>query len=73
MKIQEALQQCCRLRHRDWLPYHFAEIRVAQTGSLQLYLIKPDNVAKPIDLPTEIARDDPGWIVLDHRSGSLSP
>lgn len=71
MKIQEALQHCCRLRHRDWPPYYFAEISVTPTGSLQLYLIKPDSAAHPIDLPTEIAKDDHGWIVLDHRSEEL--
>jgi hypothetical protein len=72
MRIQEALQRCCRLRHRDWPPYQYAEIRSGPTGSLRLYVVKPNSAAEAIDLQAEIINDDSGWVILDHGSDRLS-
>ena len=67
MRIDAALRAGQRVRHCDWLPYHFAEFRPTATGELKLHKITPAGDATPLDVNLELLDERDGWVILDDR------
>ena len=67
MKIHAALRAGRRVRHRDWPPYHFAELRPSTGGEQRLYRLDPAGNATPLDVSLELLSEEEGWSILEER------
>ena len=65
MELNAAVKSGCRIRHRDWPPYHYAELRPTQSGDMRLCRVTPEGEAVPLDLSTMSLNDDLNWKILD--------
>jgi hypothetical protein len=64
MHLVSAVRSGCRIRHRDWPPYHYAELRPTKSGSYELCRVSPDGKIQQIKLAPE-AQDGFDWKILD--------
>lgn len=67
MRLETAVRHGCKIRHRDWPPYHFAEMRPGRDGDVKLCRITPDGSEQPIDVTPDRLKEDEGWSVLDRQ------
>ena len=65
MHLQTAVRTGCRIRHRDWPPYHYAQLRPVGDGEWRLCRIAPDSDTAPVVLQLETLSDDSSWKILD--------
>lgn len=67
MLLQMAVRSGCRIRHRDWPPYHYAEMRKTGDGEVRLCRIIPQSDVPPIEVQIDSLADDTNWKILDLR------
>ncbi len=65
--IQRALKLGHRIRHCDWPPFHFAELRKVAKDRLRLCRITPDGRVEPLDLPLAQVSEENGWSIAGVR------
>jgi len=65
MLLQMAVRSGCRIRHRDWPPYHYAQLRPNEAGELRLCRMMPHHDGPPVELKAESLDDDANWKILD--------
>jgi hypothetical protein len=65
MHLDIALQSGCRVRHRDWPPYHYAQLCPTSDGELRLCRIVPNDDRPPVELQVDALQDDQNWKILD--------
>jgi hypothetical protein len=65
MLLQMAVRSGCRIRHRDWPPYHYAEMRQTGDGEVRLCRIIPQSDMPPIEVQIDALNDDSNWKILD--------
>jgi hypothetical protein len=65
MLLQTAVRSGCRIRHRDWPPYHYAEMRKTGDGEVRLCRIFPQSDIPPIEVQIDALNDDSNWKILD--------
>ena len=54
-----------RVRHRDWPPYHYAQLQPNGDGEWRLCRITPHSDSPPIELQDDDLKDDKNWKILD--------
>lgn len=62
MELETAIRHGHRIRHCDWPPYHFAELRRTRTGDQALLRISPQGDLEPLELRQ--IKEQPGWSVI---------
>lgn len=67
MLLQMAVRSGCRVRHRDWPPYHYAQMQPTEDGGWRLCRITPDSDTPPIEVRFDALKDDADWKILDIR------
>ena len=67
MQLDAAVKSGCRIRHRDWPPYHYAEMRPAPGGVMRLCRISPNGDTQPLELTPEHWGNTRDWKILDLR------
>lgn len=65
MHLDIAVRSGCRIRHRDWPPYHYAQLRPTEDGELRLCRMAPHEDKPPIELKVDALSDDANWKILD--------
>lgn len=65
MLLDIAVKTGCRVRHRDWPPYHYAQLRPTSDGQLRLCRIVPNDDKPPVELQVDMLKDDENWKILD--------
>lgn len=68
MKIDFVLRRGGRIRHRDWPPFHFGELRTLSDRQTTLCRVTPSGGVTPINFPLYKLNEDDGWFVLGVRS-----
>ena len=68
--LRLALELGLRIRHCDWPPFHFAELRNIAKGKLGLCRITPTGKVTPLDLPLAFINEDNGWCISAVRPAS---
>lgn len=68
MKLDLVLRLGGRIRHRDWPPFHFAELRTLSDRQTALCRVTPSGGVTPIKIPPCKLDEDEKWFVLDVRS-----
>ncbi len=68
--LRLALELGHRIRHCDWPPFHFAELRRLAKDSLKLCRIAPNGQVTPIDLPLAQVSEDNGWCLAEVQPGA---
>lgn len=66
--LRRALELGHRIRHCDWPPFHFAELRKL-ADRLRLCRIAPNGQVTPIDLPFDLISEENGWFLAEVRPG----
>ena len=61
MDVHSAVQQGCRIRHRDWSPYQYAELRTSPEGQRGLCKITPLGDVERLSLNPEQLDERQGW------------
>lgn len=69
-KLQLALEMGRRIRHCDWPPFHFAELRRIAKDKLRLCRITPNGQVTPLDLPLALVSEENGWCLAEVQAGS---
>ncbi len=67
MQLAAAVRSGCRIRHRDWPPYHYAELRPTPDGHYELCRISPHGDMQQIKLTPDI-QDGRDWKILNVQS-----
>jgi len=65
MHLNIAVRTGCRVRHRDWPPYHYAQLCPTPNGELRLCRIGPHDDKPPVEVDEESFDDDQNWKILD--------
>lgn len=68
--LKLALELGHRIRHCDWPPFHFAELRRFAKDKLKLCRITPNGQVTPIDLPLSLVSEDNGWCLAEVQPGA---
>ncbi|NJO38444.1 MAG: hypothetical protein HC871_13610 [Rhizobiales bacterium] len=63
--LRLALELGHRIRHRDWPPFHFAELRRTAQDRLSLCRIAPTGQVTPLDLPWALVSEENGWCLAE--------
>jgi hypothetical protein len=66
MQLVAAVRSGCRIRHRDWPPFHYAELRRTRNGAYEICRIAPDGRIQPVDLRPDLQAGQ-DWKILDLR------
>ena len=66
--ICSALKNGATVRHRDWPPYHYARLRCAGEGRVELCRFYPDGHTELLLVSPGDLNADRGWSILDPRS-----
>ncbi len=61
-----------RIRHRDWPPYHFAEVRPSGDGSALLYRVSPSGQVELLPALLGKLHEQAGWSLIDQSHGLTS-
>lgn len=64
MTFDKALREGLRIRHQNWPPFHYAELRPSQYGKPKLWRCTPHSEAKLLDVAIEDLCEDQGWALL---------
>ncbi len=64
MNFAEALRQGHFFRHRNWPPFHYAQLKSGRDGECQLWRFMPHDGATPLEVPLEELREDLGWSLI---------
>lgn len=67
MHLDIAVRTGCRVRHRDWPPFHYAQLCPTPDGELRFCRIVPNDDRPPIELQADALEDDQNWKILDAR------
>ncbi|MGI9435744.1 MAG: hypothetical protein ACR2Q4_13105, partial [Geminicoccaceae bacterium] len=54
-----------RIRHCDWPPFHFAELREVAKDSLRLFRIAPDGKVSALNFPLALINEENGWSLAE--------
>lgn len=65
MLLHMAVRSGCRIRHRDWPPYHYAQMRPTGNGEWRLCRITPHSDTPPVEVQIDALTDDADWKILD--------
>lgn len=65
MLLHLAVRSGCRIRHRDWPPYHYAQLQPTKNGEWRLCRMTPLSDAPPVELKVETLQDDANWKIFD--------
>lgn len=65
MIFVKALQQGHRIRHRNWPPFHYPQLKSGRSGELKLWRFAPHGNSTWLEIPLEELRDDLGWSLID--------
>lgn len=68
--LRLALELGHRIRHCDWPPFHFAELRKIACDKLKLCRIAPNGQITPLDLPLALINEEDGWSIAEIQPGS---
>ena len=68
--LRLALELGHRIRHCDWPPFHFAELRRIAKDKLRLCRITPGGQVTLLDLPLAFINEENGWCISAVRSAS---
>lgn len=68
--LRLALELGHRIRHCDWPPFHFAELRRIAKDKLELCRIAPSGKITLIDLPLALLSEDDGWCLAEVQPGA---
>lgn len=68
--LRLALELGHRIRHCDWPPFHFAELRRIAEDRLRLCRITPNGKVMPLDLPLALVNEEDGWFVAEVQPGA---
>lgn len=64
MLLRMAVRSGFRVRHRDWPPFHYAEMRSTEEGEWRLCRIMPHSDMPPIEVQFDALNDDANWKIL---------
>ncbi len=65
MHLDIAVRSGRRVRHRDWPPFHYAQLRQTEDGDLRLCRIVPHDDKPPVEVQVDALKDDQNWKILD--------
>ena len=68
--LRLALELGHRIRHCDWPPFHFAELRSIAENKLKLCRITPNGKVTPLDLPLALVNEEDGWFIAEVQPGA---
>lgn len=68
--LRLALELGHRIRHCDWPPFHFAELRKIAKDRLRLCRIVPNGQIIPVDLPLDLISEENGWTLAEIQPGA---
>lgn len=68
--LRLALELGHRIRHCDWPPFHFAELRRIAKDKLSLCRIAPNGKITPLDLPLALVNEENGWCIAEVQPGA---
>lgn len=67
--LRLALELGRRIRHCDWPPFHFAELRKIAEDKFRLCRIAPNGQVTPLDLPLGQVNEENGWYLSEVQPG----
>ena len=65
MLLHMAVRTGCRIRHRDWPPFHYAQLQPTGNGEWRLCRMTPHSDTPPTEVQVDALGDDSDWKILD--------
>jgi hypothetical protein len=65
MMLHMAVRSGRRIRHRDWPPFHYAQMQPTEDGKWRLCRFTPQSGGPPVELQLETLSDHANWKILD--------